>query len=359
MGNSDSKIDFIVGKMIDGARALNTFFNTLSTTREAQPREVARELTSAHGLTLNQQRYLNHIVERTERAKGIVQYLEGRFGVDSQGRFQDAKGLQSFLDKTRKGFPNPEAQSHNIAIGLSGDKWSYPKNGGFVKVPQMSINGNTVYDQLSLPLDETLKRAEAGKPIQIGMMVFYQPNVKLIEKRLKQKKWVHPSQQDKEALALGNLFGWNYPQLAKEIYESTKTHELRHVFDAISEFGPRRYLETQAYLSVSSPNHRYFRGLERDYLAEKEFLEKGKKIFEGQIADTGNPEVIREINRGFLSKREEELRNLRPEAVAVAEILRGIDKKEYHTISYIFSTNHPANVPHYLELARDYLAKKK
>jgi len=92
-----NKRDYLVGKLVDGATALNEFFEQITKDSSLNPADVGRALASKYELTDQQQKNLEVITSRVITAKGIVDYLKEKFGVDENGVTTESHELHQYM----------------------------------------------------------------------------------------------------------------------------------------------------------------------------------------------------------------------------------------------------------------------
>lgn len=346
------KRDALVVNMVDGAEALDKFFQQLRIDRTAEPISLAERLSAKYQLNPNQQDYFAWIAGRAEKAKAIVGHLESQFGVDGNGYFIDSKGLQRFVDKKIKPFSHPVARSYNFAIGFSGDQWRYLKTRlGFASTPKLFINGgDRMFDDLlSLPLEKVIGRAKKGISTDFRVLTFYQPSKKLIERWIREKKLTHRKQHGEEYKFLASAFGENFEALAKEEFEETEEHELRHVIQNILTPRGNYFSETPAFLF---PHHKSLKGLTQDYNNLKKRFDATREKFE-EMEGQPMPRVIQECNRQVVACQEAELVRVKKDFDSIRDNLKLIPPEKLRATAYLFSTLLDKKVPRRIELVAD------
>jgi hypothetical protein len=345
MTKLSEKREYLAGKLVDGARALNEFFDVLSTNREASPRDLASDLSSKYSLTSNQKEYLEKVTERAERAQGIVRYLEDRFGIDENGAFQDVEGLHSLLLKGRYVPKKLAAQSCNIGIGFEKNRWTHRNSAGFVK-------GATGFNQLGVPLEKTLSRLEERKPTNVLEVAFYLPSKDCIQKKLETGKWkiAGLSEVDK---TLCKIFG--LPTPAENVFRRIKDHELRHVFD--------RVVGDQSFVYNETPTHLYEgvtmnSGIRRDKKAIEDRLKEIYSRIE-HAREIGMPEfvVMSQSTKRSINDKKRMLSNI-SEVEAICKDAQNLTLEDRRVLSYFFSTTPWEKVPDRLRAMLDALKKR-
>ncbi|MFH1710693.1 MAG: hypothetical protein ABH840_00090 [Nanoarchaeota archaeon] len=296
---SYQKREYLLKKMFDGARALYDFFENLKEDRDANPRELAEIMDVRYRLTKNQQAYLSGVVERAEKAKSVVYYLERRFGLNEDGTFKDPHGMYSLLfgEKAPKIL---EARTYNFGIGFTKGYWNHDYRG--VK---------TLMRDLEFPLGDSLRTtiSRLGRGISSGCesLTFRMPVDSKIEKFAKDDlaafKNLNPDEKVLRAIFKGL-------PCKEKIKNEIVNHELRHIIDSIigNEFG--FFTETPAYLYCGEE---ISRGLNRDFnnafSQAKIRIENWNKELE-RILALNAPNVIIESNNKNLAKAQRRLEDL-------------------------------------------------
>lgn len=338
---SNPKKEYLLRKMFDGAKALYDFFETMRDNKDTGPREVAEQLKSKYHLTGNQKNYLDGVANRTSRARGIVQYLERRFGVNSDGTFQDVRGLHDLLfDKyTPK---HLEARTYNFGVGFTQGIWRKNEVLGYKHCPVTDQNC------LTDPLKKTISRLERGAETDCGNLAFRIPSDSRMGKNAKKRIDGLADLSEEKRLVKAIFEDRTTPEnLKKEVIE----HELRHVIDSIIDNPPYGFfVETPAHLySNASPSW----GLERDFTARHEMFEKRleqsmEKLEKYQRLKA--PQTIVESQRKIIDKCQNKLKQFEkgvPEQYSLFKkfVRRGLDsssvyggKESKAVISYLFST---------------------
>ena len=117
-----AKRDYLVGRMIDGGRALYRFFSEV-TGEFRDPREVGEEVLAEFSLTERQRELFRGVVKRACIAKAMVDRFKERYGIDHEESdentrfFSDSRGLYRAVtgeEPPHEG--TPLARHENIAI---------------------------------------------------------------------------------------------------------------------------------------------------------------------------------------------------------------------------------------------------
>jgi hypothetical protein len=212
--------EYLAGKMLDGARALDDFFEELVTRRNANPEELHRTLADQYNLTHNQRAFFEKVATRASRAQGIVRYLENRFGVNDDGEFIDASGLYSLVHRTKKPLKNIRAETYSIGIGFFKNRWLHRSAIGFHKHATMN------WDQLSVPLEQTLARLEGNKCTECESLTFKMPDFDYFHNIVQRQRRATNTQE-------GDLLSPLATISASMNQQKIETHEFRHVIDQI------------------------------------------------------------------------------------------------------------------------------
>ncbi|MEE9406238.1 MAG: hypothetical protein V3V26_02415, partial [Candidatus Aenigmarchaeota archaeon] len=117
-----AKRDYLVGRMIDGGRALYRFFSEV-TGEFRDPREVGEEVLAEFSLTERQRELFRGVVKKACIAKAMVDRFKERYGIDHEESdentrfFSDSEGLYRAVtgeEPPHEG--TPLARHENIAI---------------------------------------------------------------------------------------------------------------------------------------------------------------------------------------------------------------------------------------------------
>ena len=339
---STSKKEYLLGKMFDGAGALYDFFETMREKRDVSAVEVAESLKGEYKLTGSQRDYLDGVVDRTLKAKGVVEYFERRFGVNSDGTFQDPQGLHSILFNNY--IPKRlEARTFNFGVGFTQGVWRNKVAIG------SKHNAYSEFDCLEVPLKKTVSRLERGVDTNCRALAFRIPVDSRIAKYAKMKK-AGLSVEEK----LCSTFCWGLDLTSEGVKNEIINHEVRHVIDEIIR-RPRDsyFVETPAYLYGG--NGREWYGVKIDIEEEWEVAKKklefaGKRVERNLGLGSDIPRVIIEHDKSFFERRKRELKRIEADAQGQYELfdrfvnrrlpvgcsLGGRSKKA--VLSYLFST---------------------
>ena len=340
---SSPKKEYLLRKMFDGAGALYDFFETMKSDRGSSPAGVAEELKRTYGLTSNQQKYLDKVVDRTSKAKVVVNYLERKFGLNEDGTFEDARGLHKFLfndDKKRV-----EARSYNIGIGFTKGYWGVKNCLGYKE------NIFSEEPCLSSPKGKTISRLERGISGDCGSLTFHLPS----KTRMKRNASDANNRRTKNEKLLHAIFGNGLSADPEKLRDQVVDHEMKHVIDAIigDSYHQGFFVETSAHMYEGT---RLEFGLRRDLKTEWDSLEHGVKMAKKSLNNLGSrpgcPEVILERTRNYLSRREAAVEKFKIAAPKQIEIFNEFKRKrisrgnyeaekDRKVKSYLFSTMSP------------------
>tara|TARA_Y100000310_G_C20697217_1_gene826537 strand:- start:1326 stop:2444 length:1119 start_codon:yes stop_codon:yes gene_type:complete len=323
---TNSKNEHLLGKMVEGARALYDFFEVIRDNRDASVREVAEQLKLTYNLTDNQGRYLDNVADRTSKAKSIVQYLERRFGINSDGIFQDPQGLHEVL--FNKYTPKRlEARSYNFGVGFTQGVWRRNEALGYKHCPV------TDHSCFTSPLKKTISRLERGAETDCGNLAFRIPSDsrmgKNAKKRIEQLAGLSENERLVKAIFEPRITPEN---LKKEVIE----HELRHVIDSvINDFSNYGFFsETPSHLYSNS---NLAQGLKRDFNARyvmfKERLETAKEGLK-KYETIGAPPVIIEGQRKMVDRCQGRLEQHKEETSEQYVLLGKFMLSKLHNLGY-------------------------
>jgi hypothetical protein len=298
---SNPKKEYLLRKMIDGAKALNDYFEIMRENKSASAISVAEEMKHRYKLTPNQQKYLDRVANRTAKAKAIVSYLESRFGVNADGTFEDAEGLHELLfygEKPRK----LEARSYNIGIGFTEGYWKQKGTHGY---KHEVVNGNNCLEDLT---DETISLLKKGNENDCGNLAFRIPSDKVMKKKTEKAS----EGRTKDERLLATIFGGVASFEPEEFKQQVIDHELKHVIDNIighSYFD--FFIETPAHLYSGIE---ISMGIERDFVEaikrEEEWTELARYRVE-KYRKMNVPKVIIESSEEILEKRERRTKEIK------------------------------------------------
>ena len=209
MDYRQSKRDYLVGRLIAGAKALNEFFDVVSNPGQ-NPIRVARELSQKYELTQNQVRNLEGIASRTKEAQDLVNSAIKEYGLTKEGNFRHGHALY------RRVFglipPRGEyfsATPHSFAIGFCLPKRCFPDNttddGKLVVTLGEVVGGHFI--SKSIP-EHRLSPPRFRSTLNL-MLISYTMNY--------------------EDVFFSYLYGFNKDR-------HTHKHELRHIIDNIISF---------------------------------------------------------------------------------------------------------------------------
>ncbi len=342
MRKINPKKEYLLGKMFDGAVALRDFFETMESKRDAIPVDVAEQLKEKYQLTDNQGKYLNGVAERTSKARGVVQYLERRFGLNEDRTFQDPRGLHDFLFNgyTPKRL---EARTYDVGIGFTQGVWRDNEKMGCKHIEFSE------YDCLRIPLKKTISRLERGADSNCQTLVFRIPGDSRMAKNAKRREEKFEDLSMNEKLT-NAIFGG--PKTTPEgLKQEIINHEMRHVVDTV--IGKEWYDffgETQAYLA-SGGDAKY--GLRIDFEKEKERMFSGienKRNAYEKFYNSGIPEVIINSAKKRLEISERNFKKLKEELPKQYKLFYDLimggtfvkpivaEKLRKKDLSYLFST---------------------
>lgn len=271
-----NKRDYLVGKLVDGATALNEFFEQVQEDSSLNPADVARDLASKHDLTDQQQKKMGIIASRVTKAKEVVDYLKEKFGVDEDGYIADQNGFQQYMrNEFQPGsdcVPNHDFNAYLQIFTIMFDFIHDEPVGGPL--------GSTPTGHLDDSLDEdTLRRAENEKK-------YIARTARLLSYKIYSERIANPYKSDErsEKAYLLGILHWI------DTNDIVNKHEIKHIIDKLigSSIAAR---ELSANLAS------YDRG--------EDDMEAIIKMSLHQ--DIGNATARVQIDRSMLSEMEEEL----------------------------------------------------
>jgi len=333
--------------MVEGARALYDLFERMRVKREALSEEELREIRGVN-LSANQERFFDEVVGRAENARRTVRYLEDRFGVDDNLDFVDSEGLHRALFIGKYCPKGIRATSNNFAIGLEKQIWRHGSVHGFARVGFM-------FDQLRVPVEQTIERIEKGKYTNCADLCFVYPNLDFF------KKVVSTERNDLgiEEKLLYSIFEPSVEDKALKKYRDVKEHEIRHVIDVV--MGARReYAETPAYMYSGYG----FRGLGIDTDNYRDNIGRIVKINEERLENAlkyNAPGIYLKSIRKNIRKWERFKEHFEKGYEVAKELVRNIPRDEHEVVSYVFSTlpsMYSGNSVRHLEALNRYYAGK-
>ena len=301
----EAKREYLLGKMLEGARALYDFFETLRNEKDTNPKELASRINTKYNLTKNQAAYLDNVAERTTKAKTIVQYLEKRFGVKKDGTFKDPKGLYSLLFR-EKPIQRIEARTYNLGIGFTYGSWNYKGFRGF-KHNCEGIDYHPLYDDIQ----STISRLETGIGSGCKHLTFRMPVDSKLKKFAEEENRHSDRNLSEEERTLRLIFG--RVSTPEKIKQELVNHELRHVIDSIIGNDLEFFTETPAHLYAESTEDRVFWGLKRDFdnagSTLKNRIKNIRKRTE-KLKESNAPDVIISTNEKRLMAAQRELEDI-------------------------------------------------
>lgn len=338
-------------QILNQAGAVYHLFEDLRADKNANVDILKAKYAEESKLTKNQERYFSIMGERAKKVKGIINYLEQRFGVDEKGYFLDHEGLHRLLNSKRKIKVNYRAKSYNIGIGFEKDVWMHANKAGFVE--------GSFFNQLAVPLEQTIERLEKGRRTNCLDFAFYHPSLSACGKRFQDGRWGSPSPVERLMVA---IFGENH--LAEKGYNVIINHEMRHIIDNVISAGYTRYVETPAYMYSDFS----LMGIDKDYKKVHktiaQILSNSKNTLE-RLKQLNGPSILIKKSEELVEKHEQELADLKGEMFPVAKTLSEIFKNKYikkkeniKMFSYVFSTNKSEDMFKVLNVLKDYYSQK-
>jgi hypothetical protein len=351
---------YLVGKMIDGAGAIDEFFTTLINNKDYSPEKLTEELCDKYDLTDSQRSYLNWVSARAKRVKAVVNYLENRFGADESGTFKGPEALHRLLYDDKRIQRGIKAKSHNITIEIEKPKWYHKSHVGVVRRGE--------YDGWDAPADEIIEGlGDAEKYDNCKSIATIEPSVEAFLKDARKER----SPETKLFLTIfGKKFSDEENFVAEKCKEHIHNHELRHVFDNI--LNPRRanrynytpYSETQSYIySGSLLKDGIFSDMMSVVRLRKKYRNDLKELEMLVDSDAVEPVKMPDKLLNHLNKRVKQLKGaiskMDRTADDFAHVLDSgfgeLPSEDLKSLSYLFSTIDSSKIPHRIDMVTEAL----
>lgn len=152
------KRDYLVGKLIDGAKAVEDFFDKVQENDSLDPTYVAEGLASRYHLTENQSKTLRGIASRTRIVKEIVSNVKKNYGLTRRGMIRDKKGLYEAVYGEAP--PDDSFSARPLSFSI---KFYMPQEYFGEKVLGYAGNGNESLELSELCFRVNYKRSEQLK----------------------------------------------------------------------------------------------------------------------------------------------------------------------------------------------------
>lgn len=335
---------YLERRLVEGLRVIHGLFEGMANERDFSIDDYSRRIQDVD-LTSNQRDFYQNVRSRANKARQIVRYLEGRFGLTHQKgnyerqdladifsmKFDDPEGLH-FLIMGKKAPQGIQAYSHNLGISFLKRRWSY-RDGLMAHISERGVD----YDQLATPSENTIERLERNKTTNLAEISMMLPSLDICIRRIKEGKWFAPMTFEDKVLS--QIFGQNYMDIAlgeralKGIYH----HEIRHIFDNIIGDKNGEHTEAQTHLYEGDP---VAVGANRDFNVYYEGVEKAKANLQMQI-DFSRPEIFIENARRWLEKSEGKGRFIEEKILPLWRLnIKKIDSlllESKKVLSYLFS----------------------
>jgi len=332
---------YLERKLVDGLKVLHEHFESFVRNRDFIP-----VVDGVGDLTQSQRDFYQNTRERTERARDIVRYLEGRFGLTEQEnkyldkefarafymKFDDPEGLYRLV-VGRKAPQKVQAFSHGIALSFMKNRWQYRNAMGHV------VNRGVQFDQLSVPAEDTIERLRGDKITNISKISIMLPSLEVCLRNIKSGRWLESLAECKKLMEA--IFGgMDYHYVAERHLRSIYRHEMRHIFDEIMGVADNwvGHSEAQTHLFEGDP---VALGVDRDFSFFVKSLNDSKERLQRNI-DLRHPDFIIEQYRRIVAKYEQKIEYVNEKLVPPwKENVRRIDKlprKTKEILSYLFST---------------------
>jgi len=335
-------------KVFDGARALDDYFGHMAS-RDYDPVRCAEQAAEKYLLTPNQRDFLTKVAVRAQRAVGIVRHLENRFGVNDNHEFKDPQGLHRLIYGGTYVPKKLNAHANNFGIGFEKERWVYDETMGYYRCSK--------FDQLSVPLEQTIEQLEKGKRTNCAMLAYCYPSLDACDRKINTKKWDSP--RGLEYMMFVIFDSKTKKPEAEILQERIKVHEKRHIIDNIisGEYVVNKaeqiFNETPAYLYDSCSSQ----GLEDD-LSITDFANRQIKNHQVKLKTLyklNAPQQLIQREQGEIRQAIEWAEHITAVKKSTYDIIRKIFKQKhdasfYDALSYIFSTMRPEKVPKYLGL---------
>lgn len=319
MPNYEKRLDYLVGKLIDGAKAIDELFERAYYNPSQNIREVARRISQEYELTKNQKRVLERLVYRLNKAIAIVESLKKEYGMTKAGDFRKKRALYKAVYRENPKKSIYFARPYSFAIGFY--------------LQESNFRERVAGDASSQPI---ILKPEQRKLLNIKSK--YNPTG--LSFRINYKALNIKTPEEKSLIA---LFG---PALRK----LEEKHELKHIIDTIIESdGSTAELSAELFTRNWS---RYlllgdYHELELRLRASIERYESMKLLNTPQFLLDNEQKISNEIR-----KRMEQVKD---SVSIIKEIInKGLDAK---SLSYIVAMTDFDKLEHRLNLIRDHLGR--
>jgi len=331
----------LVGKLVDGATALNEFFDTILVEGYSNPMKLARKLGDQYDLNSNQRRRFNHIARKMRKVRKITKYLQKKYGANRIGAVQGkANRERLYRELNREEY---EGEDFSANIGDFSIMFDLPDNHFDTENHQLAKAGSyCLYDER---LDEAVRCINQGRDLPEEMMgLVYKVSQGLDEQAR--------SRSPEENLLLLFTEGEIDPSMAR-------VHEMKHVIDNITAEDNGYVKELSAHLySECIPKKSFFeRAARLDALPRLERAEKRKKRFEEAETMPGK-RVFVKYEQARVDQATKIYEDVRDKCYDIVKDIYdlGLGTRE---LSFVVSGTDPYKLRHRLELIRDYLKERK
>ncbi len=331
MTNYKAKRDYLVERLIDGARVLNEFFGSLIKEPSANPKEVVKEVSTKYNLTENQKRKLGRVTSRVTKATEIVDYLKDKYGVTRQGTFRNKNGLYREIYGEKPPKEIFSAKPFSFAIGFY--------------LPTRYFDENTLGATPDEPFvlnqfqRSFYKKEQKFNPTALSFKVNY--------RRLPVKQLKEPTDKILQVL---------FPKHDVKKYATerrkyvVKQHELKHVLDGLLGLPYARELSASLFAGGQEIETQH--NLLKDVNRAQESLEVALQRYE-RLKQLNPSQFILDNEQKLIDGYKKLIKDIK---VSV-ELAQKIAKKDldHKVLSYIIATTPVKRLKHRLELVDDYL----
>lgn len=327
MKNHDKK-EYLVGKLIDGAKALNDLFKETFIDNSTNPNEFYKDLSSKYELTKNQKEYLKKVASRVSKAKEIVEYLKEKYGVRKDDYIKDKKGLYKLMFEKDPPKTYFSAKAHPFVI-----EFYLPQN-----LFDKGIGGNAGSGNrypLDYILNHNLKQIKKGKTNYESLRALtFKVNNGIARSKSDRLKFLYK--------ALGvNIKKFHIEQ-----------HELKHIIDDLIDSQQLQTKEISAYL---------FTGEIDPLIINKDIKPLRKNLDESitrykKLKELNSPQCILDNEKDLIKIKAWKIKQVKNFPISTVERINenglGTD-----VISYIVATTNLNNLAKRIKLVDEHLEK--
>lgn len=325
MSKYTKRRDYLVGKLINGAYAVNSLFDAIILDENLNPITEGSTIKNRYNLTNSQAEKLDNIIDDILEAKKRVDYYKRKYGVTGQRSIKDKKGLFKEVFEEYPPKSKFTAETFSFAIGFFLPQDYFEES----RIGEAAINYKSFknYNQI---FSKQLK--DVKTPAKYGL--FFTLNYQLADPRSLESR----GYQILTGLSLAH---------------STVLHELKHLIDEIIMASDMYFKEISADLFINYPDlsdsrlrdaESFKRSLDSSYLTLQELIEKRA------------PKSIIDDAQMQIKEKERKLQLIENFPIDIFNKLKreGLD---YKVMSYIVAMTSFDKLQHRLELIDDYLER--